>query len=81
MLAFSAFAPSERCRVKNYPDGTLRFQLVVLWSVISGLFLIGWRYERKTILRTRESRDLGNWGLAEEYTISLDNDGIMKFRR
>ena len=38
-------------------------------------------YERKTSFRPRESRDLGNWGLSQGYAKSLDNDGIIKFRR
>jgi len=38
-------------------------------------------YERKTSFRPRESRDLDNWGLGQGYAKSLDNDGIMKFRR
>jgi hypothetical protein len=39
------------------------------------------RYERKTSFRHRESGNLGNWGLGQGYAKSLDNDGIMKFRR
>ena len=43
--------------------------------------LIEIAYERKTSFRHRESRNLGNWGLGQGYAKSLDNDGIMKFRR
>jgi hypothetical protein len=52
-----------------------------LYQLLGHYMLILQMYERKTSFRPRESRDLGNWGLYQGYAKSLNNDGIMKFRR
>ena len=64
---------SMRTKFVEYSEGRKSLRKTRFWPLI--------RYERKTSFRPRESRDLGNWGLCQGYAKSLDNDGIIKFRR